>query len=226
MNGLTVRDLPSAERPRERMIAMGSHSLSSQELLALVLGRGIKGESVMLTANKLLSHFGSLEGVMKASLADLQAIRGLGIAKSTQLSACLEIAKRISAAEIARIQQRVEVLTAEDVFLLVKAKIPDFSKEHLVVLSFDVRQKLLASDIVSIGILDANIVHPREIFSCAIKHHAASIIIAHNHPSGDPTPSDEDYRVTERIHEAGKILGITLLDHVVVGDAGYFSLMS
>lgn len=227
MNGasFTVRDMPIDERPRERMMALGPQVLNAQELLALILGRGIAGESVMTTSQKLLTQFGSLDGVMNASLADLMKVRGLGKAKSTQLLACLEIARRLSVAELSRLQSKEQVLGAEDIFRLVKVKIVDFSKEHLVLLCFDVRQRLIATEIVSVGILDANLVHPREIFTCALKHHAASIVIAHNHPSGDPMPSAEDFEVTSRIKDAGKMLGIYLLDHVVVGDSTYTSFL-
>lgn len=221
----TVKDMPVDERPRERMVAVGAQALSAQELLALILGRGIAGESVMVTAQKLLNLFGSLDGVMKASLADLMKVRGLGQAKSTQLLACVEIARRLSIAELDRLQNKEQVLTAGDIFRIAKLKILDHSKEHLVVLCFDIRQRLIATEIVSVGILDANLVHPREVFTCALKHHAAAIVIAHNHPSGDPMPSTEDFAVTERIKEAGVLLGIFLLDHVVVGDAGFVSLM-
>ncbi|GIW59759.1 MAG: UPF0758 protein [Patescibacteria group bacterium] len=212
----TVQNLPKEERPRERMVRYGASALSAQELLALIMGSGIPGESVLLTAQKLLSKFGSLEGVVSASLAELQTVRGLGIAKATQLKACLEIGKRISIAELNRLMNKPQVLTAEDVAKIVRGVIEDFSKEHLVVLCFDVRQRLVGQEVVSVGILDANLVHPREIFACALKYRAASIILAHNHPSGDAAPSEEDRIVTRRLHEAAKVMGIALLDHVVV----------
>lgn len=223
--GITVKDLLPEERPRERLLSHGAQALSSQELLALLLSKGVKGESVLVTAQGLLSKFGSLEDVMKASVHELLAIRGLGVAKVTQLAACLEIARRISAAEVLRLVSQKQITTAEEVYYVVKSKLQDEHKEHLFVLCFDVRQRLLGIEVVSVGILDANIVHPREVFTCALKYHAASIILAHNHPSGDPQPSDEDFRVTERICEGGKLLGISVMDHVVVGAGCWVSLM-
>lgn len=220
-SSFTVRDLPSHERPRERMMESGPEALSSQELLALVLGRGIQGESVLVTAQKLLSRFGSLENILQASLADLIQLRGMGIAKATQLKACLEIARRVSSV---RMESTEVVMKPSDVYRLVKAKISQEAKEHFVVLSFDVRNKFLGLDIVGIGILTANIVHPRETFEAAIKRHAAHIIVSHNHPSGISDPSDEDIEMTKRLAEAGSIMGIHVVDHVIVCRDSYYSM--
>jgi DNA repair protein RadC len=219
-SSFTLHDMPLSERPRERMVKYGSEVLSAQELLALVLGRGIQGESVVLTAQKLLSVFGSLEGVLQASLSELQKVRGLGVAKATQLKACLEIARRVSNVDIL---DGVVVMRPEDVFKLVKARISHFAKEHFVVLSFDARNKFLGLDVVSVGILNANIIHPRETFEVAIRRHAAQVIVSHNHPSGECTPSDEDREITQQLVAAGKILGIQVIDHVVISQRSFFS---
>jgi DNA repair protein RadC len=220
MSNFTVHDLPKDERPRERMILNGPTALSSQELLALVLGRGIQGESVLVTAQKLMSTFGSLEGVLDASLADLQKMRGMGVAKATQLKACLEIARRVS-----EVKQETSKFAkqASDIFDILKNKIGFQTKEHFVVLSFDVRHKYLGMDIIAVGILTANIIHPRETFEAAIRRHAAYIIVSHNHPSGDCTPSDEDLEITKRLVESGKVLGIQMMDHVIVSRDSYLS---
>lgn len=219
-NNFTVHDLPLEERPRERMLSVGAEALSSQELLALVLGRGIQGESVLVTSQKLLSKFGSLDGVLDASLEDLQSIRGLGIAKSTQLKACLEIARRVSSKRVGSV---TTIMKAVDVFELVKSKISHESKEHFVVLSFDVRYKFLGMDVIAIGTLTSNIIHPREVFESAIRRHASAIVVSHNHPSGDCDPSDVDYVITKSLADAGKVMGIQVLDHVVVSQDNYFS---
>jgi DNA repair protein RadC len=216
----TVHDLPVQERPRERMVAVGAESLSAQELLALVLGRGIQGESVLVTAQKLLTQFGSLESILQASLADLQKVRGLGIAKSTQLKACLEIARRVSAVQV---DNKQAVMNPADVYALVKAKISQESKEHFVVLSFDVRNRFLGLDVIAIGILNASVVHPRELFESAIRRHAAHVMVSHNHPSGVCDPSDEDIEMTNRLVEAGKIMGISVVDHVIVSKNSFYS---
>ena len=221
----TIRDLPPSERPRERLQKFGPDALSAQELLALILGRGIGGESVMMTAQKLLSHFGSLEAIMDASLEDLQNIRGLGIAKASQIKACFEIARRVyTAEEIPEGQKRSKlIISPRDVFKLVKSKILHYAKEHFMVLSFDSRNRFLGMDTISIGTLNANLVHPRETFESAIRRHAAQVVLAHNHPSGELEPSEDDLEITKRLVEAGKILGIELLDHVIITKDGFLS---
>jgi DNA repair protein RadC len=216
--------LPKSERPRERLEKLGADSLSAQELLALILGRGVRGKSVSMTAQKLLSCFGSLEGIMNASLEDLQSVRGLGLAKASQLKACFEIARRVfTKSEIIEEGKQKEIASAKEIYKLIKSKISSYTKEHLVVLSFDSRNKFLGMDTVSVGILNANLIHPRETFDTAIRRHAAHIVVAHNHPSGDPEPSEDDLEITKRLIEAGKILGIEVVDHIVVTKESFFS---
>lgn len=225
-HSFTVRDLPLEERPRERLAKFGAETLSAQELLALILGRGIQGESVMMTAQRLLSTFGSLEGVLAASLEDLRGINGIGTAKASQIKACLELARRSKANQETMRDAALKesrVTSPWTVYELVKAALSSYAKEHFMVLSFDVRNKLLGMDTVSVGTLNASLVHPRETFEAAIRRHADHIIIAHNHPSGDPEPSEEDKEITRRLAESGRILGIALLDHLIVGRAGYVS---
>lgn len=220
----TIHDLPKSERPRERLKKLGSEALSAQELLALILGRGVRGESVSLTAQKLLSHFGSLEGIMNASLEDLQSIKGLGLAKASQLKACFEIARRVfTKNEIVDETRQKEITSTKEVYELIKSKISNYTKEHFVVISFDSRNKFLGMDTVSLGTLNANLIHPRETFDAAIRRHAAQIIVAHNHPSGDPEPSEDDLEITKRLVESGKILGIEVTDHIIVCKSGYLS---
>jgi DNA repair protein RadC len=220
----TIHDLPKSERPRERLKKLGSEALSAQELLALILGRGVRGESVSLTAQKLLSHFGSLEGIMNASLEDLQSIKGLGLAKASQLKACFEIARRVfTKNEIADEVKQKEITSAKEIYELIKSKISSYAKEHLLVLSFDSRNKFLGMDTVAVGTLTANLVHPRETFDVAIGRHAEHIIVAHNHPSGDPEPSEDDLEINKRLVGAGKILGIEVIDHIIVCKSGYLS---
>jgi DNA repair protein RadC len=222
----TVRDLPVSERPRERLVKFGAEALSAQELLALLLGRGVPGESVMMTAQRLLSTFGSLQGVLDASLEDLQNMNGIGKAKASQVKASLEIARRVKVSQdTMRDASSIQVpLTSPwTVFELVRATLGNYAKEHFLVLSFDARNKLLGMDTVSIGTLTASLVHPRETFECAIRRHADHVILAHNHPSGDPDASEEDKQTTKRLREAGRILGIEVVDHLIVSSAGYMS---
>lgn len=224
LRSFTIHDLPKSERPRERLKKLGSNSLSAQELLALILGRGVRGESVSMTAQKLLSYFGSLEGIMNASLEDLQSVKGLGLAKASQLKACFEIARRVfTKSEIAEETKQKEVTSAQEIYELAKSKISNYAKEHLIVLSFDTRNKFLGMDTISVGTLNANLVHPRETFDAAIRRHAAHIIVAHNHPSGDPEPSEDDLEITKRLVESGKILGIEITDHIIVTKNRFFS---
>lgn len=220
----TMHDLPKSERPRERLEKFGQEALSAQELLALILGRGIKGESVSMTAQKLLSSFGSLEGVMNASLEDLKSIKGVGLAKAAQLKACFEVARRLwTKTEIDEETKAKEITSAKNAYELVKSKIVNYKKEHFVVISLDIRNKFLGMDTISIGTLNANLVHPREVFDAVIRRHAAQIIIAHNHPSDDPEPSEDDLMITKRLVESGKILGIEVTDHVIITKTGFFS---
>lgn len=220
----TVRDLPLSERPRERLVQHGAEVLSLSELMALILGRGVAGESVMITSQKLISHFGSIEALLTSSLEDLQQIRGIGLAKACQIKASLEIARRLSSVQSVVKEKPDRVVSPESIAHVLKPKIGHYKKEHFVLVSLDTRNNVIGTDTVSIGTLNASLVHPRELFELAIRKHAASVIIAHNHPSGDPTPSDEDLRVTAKLQEAGKILGIQLLDHIIIGNDSYFSM--
>ncbi len=221
---LTVKDLPIDERPRERL-ARGE-DVSAQELLAVLLGRGVAGMNVIDLAKHLLKQFGSLEGVVNASLADLQLVRGLGPAKALQLKACLEIARRVIADE-ALIEKKRHTSKAiaepEDIARLVKPLIKDWQKEHFFVVSFDVRNRVIGVDLIGIGTLSANLVHPREVFGSAIGRHAASIAVSHNHPSGDPQPSEADLVVTKALSESGKVMAIALLDHVIISKSHLYS---
>ncbi|MEI6221891.1 MAG: DNA repair protein RadC [bacterium] len=220
----TLNDLPSDERPRERLQLLGSQALSTQELLALILGRGIKGESVMMTAQRLLSTFGSLDNILNASLEDLQQIHGLGVAKASQLLACSELLRRVKKASATVSKYKPQATDPEAVALMVKQKIRHYAKEHFFVLSFDTRNRLLGTDTISVGTLNSSLVHPRETFEAAIRRHAAAIILVHNHPSGDLKPSPNDILITDQLVDAGKILGIEVLDHVIVTQEDHFSL--
>ncbi|MEO0131098.1 MAG: DNA repair protein RadC [candidate division WOR-3 bacterium] len=222
----TIRDLPKSERPRERLEKFGSEALSAQELLALILGKGIKGESVMMTAQKLLSRFGSLKAISEASIEELKEIRGLGKAKACQIKACFEIARRINSSDEFNFEKQIRVKPVaqpKDVYELIKSKLVNYKKEHFFVLSFDSRNQFKGCDEISVGILNENLVHPRETFEAAIRRNSVQIIIAHNHPSGDPEPSEDDLIITKRLVEAGKILGIEVIDHIIVTKTSFFS---
>ena len=221
-DSFTVHDLPVGERPRERLFKLGSEALSAQEILALILGRGIKGESVMMTSQKLLSRFGSLKGVADASIEELIQTRGIGPAKAAQIKAALELSKRLEADFDEK--PKPVIKSPGDMAALMRSKLKGKKKEHFWVLCLDTRNGLIGDKLVSIGSLDTSIVHPREVFKEAVSASAASVIFVHNHPSGDPEPSKEDIELTKRLVKAGEIIGIDVLDHIIVCDKSYLSL--
>ena len=221
-NSFTVHDLPLSERPRERLSKLGSEALSSQEILALILGRGIKGESVIVTSQKLLSKFGNLKNLASASIEELTQIKGIGPAKAAQIKATFELSKRLenSSGEATKIT----VKSPEDVVKTARNLLKGKKKEHFLVICLDTRNHLIKTSTVSIGSLDCSIVHPREVFKDAISSSAASVIFIHNHPSGDPTPSEDDIKMTKRLIEAGEIIGIEVLDHIIICDSEHLSM--
>lgn len=215
----TIHDLPADERPRERLVKFGEQALSAQELLQLILGRGVAGESVTVTAQKLLAQFGSLQKLAEASIEELSSIKGIGLAKAAQIKATFEISRRLSTQT--PIYKSKELTDPEKVYRLIKSKLKDYHKEHFYIIVLNSRNHSIAE--VSVGSLNASIVHPREVFAEAIKNKAASVIFAHNHPSGDPEPSEDDLLLTKKLVESGKILGIEVADHIIVVKDKFFS---
>jgi DNA repair protein RadC len=199
-------------------------ALSAQELLALILGRGIQGESVLLTAQNLLTRFGNLKNMASASIEELTQVKGIGIAKATQIKAALELGKRLE--EYSNEGKKIAIKSPEDVVKAVKNKLKGKKREHFLALSLDTRNHLINIHMISIGSLDSSVVHPREVFKEAISSSAASVIFVHNHPSGDPTPSEDDIKLTRRLFEVGEITGIEVLDHIVICDKAYLSMKS
>ena len=210
----TIHDLPRAERPRERLQKHGAEALSSQELIALILGRGIRGESVMVTAQRLLSVFGNIKNISEASIEELSEIKGIGIAKAAQIKAAFELARRKDGHD----EEQIQIKSHQDVIKVVRQQLKDKKKEHFLILCLDTRNNLIKIGNISIGTLDANLVHPREVFKEAIQSLASSIILVHNHPSGSTEPSDADIDITKRILETGKIIGIDVLDHIIIAN--------
>jgi DNA repair protein RadC len=221
-DSFTVHDLPLSERPRERLSKLGSEALSSQEILALILGRGIKGESVIVTAQKLLSKFGNLKSLASASIEELTQIKGIGPAKAAQIKATFELSKRLENSSNETV--KITVKSPEDVVKTARSLLKGKKKEHFLAICLDTRNHLIKTSTVSIGSLDCSIVHPREVFKDAISSSAASVIFIHNHPSGDPTPSEDDIKMTKRLIEAGEIIGIEVLDHIIICDSEHLSM--
>ncbi|EOR25491.1 hypothetical protein A499_05011 [Niallia nealsonii AAU1] len=218
---MLIKDFPNDERPRERFIKQGPESLANHELIALLIQTGSKNESVLTLANKLLIHFDGLRLLKDASLDELKAIKGIGTAKAIQLMAAIELGRRVSNLEFT---DRYCIRSPEDAAKYMMNEMKFLSQEHFICLYLNTKNQVMHKQVVFIGSLNASIVHPREVFKEAFRRSAASIICLHNHPSGDPSPSREDIEVTKRLVECGKIIGIDLLDHIIMGENKFISL--
>lgn len=218
---IMIKDVPSGDRPRERMCDLGASHLSNQELLAILLGSGTRRESVMELSQRLLVHFEGIWLLKDATIEELTAIRGIGVAKAVQIMASIELGKRMQQMKPV---ERYIIRSPEDGADFVMEEMRSLNQEHFICLFLNTKNQVLHRQTIFIGSLNASIVHPREVFKEAVKRSAASIICAHNHPSGDPTPSQEDIQVTRRLQECGKMIGIELLDHLVIGDRKFISL--
>ncbi len=221
---LMIADMAREERPRERLMLYGANALANRELLAILLRTGVQGCSVLDLAEQVLSAFGGLRGLSQASVAELsEAVHGLGPAKAAQVLAALELGQR---AATLRPDERPQVKSPGDAANLLMGDMAYFQQEHLRVLILDTRNYVVNNWRNSLykGTLNSSVVRVAEVFREAIRCNAAAIIIAHNHPSGDPTPSPEDIRVTRQIRQAGELLDIELLDHLVIGAQRHVSM--
>lgn len=221
-NAMTIHDMPIPDRPRERLQRLGVEALSAQEILAVILGRGIAGESVMVTVQRLLRQFGSLKGVADASLEELSGVYGIGIAKAAQIKAAVELGVRADGRGERAIKSPLN--TPEDVAGLVRKRLKNKKKEYFLAVLLDTKNRLIRIAEISIGSLDSSIVHPREVFKEVISASAAAVIFVHNHPSGDTIASDDDIRITQRLFEVGEIVGIEVLDHIIIGGSAFLSM--
>jgi len=220
-HGLVIRDLPANERPRERMEQFGPEALSTAELLAIVLRVGSRGESAVRMAERLLSQFGGLAGIARARVPQLAALPGMGLAKACQVKAAFELGKRLATSAEG---PRPAIGRADDAARLVMEDLRYQEQECLVAIFLDIRHQVIRVQTVSVGTLTGSMARPREIFKEALAHGSANLIICHNHPSGDPTPSQEDLALTQRLKQAGELMGVPLLDHLVIGNGRYVSL--
>jgi len=219
-----IKDLPAEERPRERLMTYGASALSNAELLAILLRTGTKQQSVLNLAKAVLKEIGDLKHLNETSINELTEISGIGPSKAVQIMASIELGKRVSQSLVLDESNVQAVKTPKDCFILLGNELKYLKQEHFIVLSLDVKQKLIAKDTVFIGALDATLVHPREVFRVAVKRMAASIICVHNHPSGDVEPSLQDIMMTRQLVEASVMMGIPLSDHVIIGGNDYSSL--
>ncbi|CAM3318835.1 RadC family protein [Paenibacillus lupini] len=219
--GNLLRNVPHEERPRERMIQYGAEALSHTELLAILLRTGTKRESAVHLAGKILKECGNLRNLLDMSMSELTAIKGIGPAKAVQLRAGIELGRRIVRSGNGEV---VTVRKPQDAANYVMEELRYLKKEHFICLFLNTKNHIIARETLSIGTLNASLVHPREVFRAAVKAGSASIICVHNHPSGDPMPSPEDIALTKRLVEAGELMGIEVLDHLVIGDGRFISL--
>ncbi|MFQ5812107.1 MAG: DNA repair protein RadC [Anaerolineae bacterium] len=217
----TIKDLPVGERPRERLKKYGAGSLSNAELLAIILRTGVGGENVLNLATRLLAKFGGLIGLARASFSELCGEKGIGVAKAAQLKAAMELGRRLL---IASPEERLQVKSPADAANLMMIEMSMLEQEHMRLILLDSKNYILDTPTMYIGSLNTSVIRVGELFREAIKQNSAAIIVIHNHPSGDPTPSPEDVAVTELITQAGQLLDIDVLDHLIIGQQRYVSL--
>jgi DNA repair protein RadC len=218
---LTIHDMATGERPRERLEHYGATTLSTTELLAILLRTGTKGENVLQLAARLLAEFDGLNGLARADMAQLSAYKGMGTAKAAQLLAALEIGRRLSALAP---KERPQITSPDDAAKLLMGEMAYLEQEQLRVLLLDTKNRVTATHTLYQGNVNTTVVRVAEVFREGVRSNATALIIAHNHPSGDPSPSPEDVQMTRQIVEAGKLLGIQILDHIVIGQGRYVSL--
>jgi DNA repair protein RadC len=218
---LMIRDLPTDERPRERLRNAGPASLSTGELLAIILNTGIKGESVTSMAQRLLTHHGGLAGLMRMDLVELAKVRGVGESKAAKVKASFELGKRLAALTN---EDRPRIESPEDVETLMGIDMAALEQEQLRVVLLDTKHRVLAIRTVYQGSANQAGVRVGEVFRDAVRHNAVAMVLVHNHPSGDPTPSSADVSMTMDVVAAGKLMDITVLDHLIIGQGRHTSL--
>lgn len=215
-----IREMPRNERPRERLEKYAAHTIQTHELIAIILRTGNREVSALELAKKLLYRYGSLKALSNAPLKEYMTVKGIGFSKAIELKAAFELGKR---SVLETFDQTIPLRSPESIYLYVKDHLEMKTQEYLLGLYLNTKGELLKKEVLFIGSLNTSVVHPREIFKHAVINSAASIVICHNHPSGDPTPSTHDIEVTKIIHKNGKMMDIPLMDHVIIGRDRYFS---
>lgn len=221
MNPYLIHQMPEGERPRERLIRLGPEALSTVELIAILLGSGTKSMPILQLAQELVNQFGDLHKLAEATQSELCQVNGVGLAKAMQLQAAFNLGLRASK-QIIPPKYRIE--SPVHAYHLLKDDLEKETRELFVAIFQDVKGYVICHEVIAIGTLSRTLVHPREVFYPAIRHKAASLIVVHNHPSGDPTPSPEDYELTKKLIEVGKLMGLPLHDHLIIGHQKYVSL--
>ncbi|MCD4752623.1 MAG: DNA repair protein RadC [Anaerolineaceae bacterium] len=217
-----IMDIAEEERPRERLALLGAQTLRDEELLAILLRTGIQGENAVKMGRRLLEAFGGINGIHQASFDEFCDARGIGPAKASQIKAAIELGRRLHQRSL---DDRVDISSPEDAANLVQYEMMGFTQEHLWILILNTKNQVMNIDKLYKGTLNSSNVRIAELFRNPILKHAAGIILIHNHPSGDPMPSREDIRLTQSVVEAGKLLDIEVLDHIVIGFSGRFVSM-
>jgi DNA repair protein RadC len=218
---LRINEMPAAERPRERLRKNGPAMLSNSELLAIILRTGTAAENVLGLASRLLSKFGSVDGIARASFGELCATQGVGHAKAAQIKAALELGRRSSAAQF---NEKAVIRSPQDVASLLMPEMSPLDQEHLRVINLTSKNQVISITEIYKGNVNTSMVRPSELFREAVRENCPAIIVVHNHPSGDPEPSPDDINITQHIVEAGKLLDIDVLDHIIIGKQGHASL--
>ncbi len=219
-DAIMIRDLPLEERPREKLMNHGAETLSNAELLAILLRVGSQNESAVQVATRVLTQCGGLRNLPDLALEDLQKNKGIGPDKAVTIKAALELGSRLATMPRELAGSITNPRQAADLFM---EELRYKKKEYFKILLLNIKNHIISKEEISVGSLNASIVHPREIFITPLRKSAASVILIHNHPSGDPSPSQEDLEVTRRLVDAGNILGIAVRDHIIIGDGCFFS---
>ena len=217
---MKIKSLPLDDRPREKLIKHGPATLSDSELLAIILGTGTKKEDVLSLSNKLLSKF-DIKKLSRARISNLKKSLGVGDVKACQISACFELGRRLAKFKEYKNAILREAKDAAKIFI---PEMSSLKKEHFKGIYLNSRKRIIRTETLFIGSLNESVIHPREIFQIALEENAAALILLHNHPSGDPTPSNFDIKITKELIKAGEILGIPVLDHIIIGAGKYISL--
>ncbi len=215
---MKIKDIPKQNRPRERFLKHGKEALSDAELFAILLRTGCPGENVIDMSNRLIAEYG-LDNLFECSLKELQTIKGIGPTKAMQILTMSELGKRVNQSK----KPVKKITCAEDVFNYFHERLKDKKEEHFYILMLNTQNIIIGEELISKGILDASIIHPREVFKPAIKNSASKIILVHNHPSGDPKPSDEDAQITKQIRNSSEHLDIDVVDHIIIGEKEHYS---
>ncbi|MCH9612439.1 MAG: hypothetical protein S4CHLAM102_09290 [Chlamydiia bacterium] len=216
-----MKNFPVSERPRERLLHLGTDRLSTAELLAILLGSGTTGKTAIELAQELLVHFGGLSGLYQASVHELQQIRGMGQAKAIGIKSALSLSMRLKEESAF---DPVAIRSPEDLYNHVERHFFGEKREKALVVLLDTRQRAFHTELIGIGSLTEVVVHPREIFAEAVRRSAKSLVLVHNHPSGDPSPSDADIQITKVLIQSGNVMGISIRDHIIVGKNCFASL--